>query len=146
MRDPQSRGHDTDSPVDVDPQHLAGVAIGAVVVALYASWMAADLVARWLTIPVVVVIAGGLLYGRTSASDKLAVVGYMLAALLALTPVLIILPDVLGDFTERPVEMAFTVSNVLLVVFFALLAALVAYLAYRVDGGRGIIQRVRTAR
>lgn len=146
MRDPQSRGHDTDSTVDIDPRHLAVVALGAVVLALYASWMAADLVARWLTIPLVVVIAGGLLYGRTSASDKLAFVGYALAALLALTPVLIILPDVLGDFTESPVEMALTVSNLLLVVAFALLAALVAYLAYRIDGGRGIIQRVRTDR
>lgn len=148
MSDPESPDidSDTDSDGDVDPRHLAGVTLGAAVIALYASWMAADLVARWLTIPIVLVIAGSRLYGREGIGEKLAFVGYTLAALLALTPVLIILPDVLGDFTESPAEMALTVSNALLVVVFVFLAATLAYLTYRIDRGQGVIQRVRTSR
>lgn len=127
----------------VDSRHIAGVVIGAVVLALYASWMAADLVARWLTLPATAVVAGYLLSGRENGGAKTVFVGYALAAMLAVTPVVMILPDVLGEFTEGPVAMGLTAANLLLVVLFFLPAAVLAYATYRLDGGQGIIERVR---
>jgi len=131
---------------DVEPRHLLGVVAGAAVLALYASWMAADLVGRWLVFPVTAVVAGYLLYGREESGNKAVFVGYGLAAMLAVTPVVMILPDVLGEFTEGPAAMALTVSNLLLVVLFLLPATALAYVTYRFDGGRGIVQRVRGVR
>lgn len=129
----------------IDVRHVTGLAAGAVVVSLYATWMVADIVARWLAFPVTVLVTGYLLYGREGSHEKAVFVGYALAALLAVTPVAMILPDVLWEFTENPTAMALTVSNVILFVLFLLPAAVVAYTTYRFDGGRGVVQRVRAA-
>lgn len=125
--------------VEFEPRHLSRAAVGSLAVGLYATWMAADLVGRWLVFPAVAVLAGALLYGRDGGHEQLVFVGYAFAVLLAVTPAFVVLPDVLAD----GLTMLFMTANLLLVVLFALPAAAVAYVTYRVDGGRGVVQRVR---
>jgi hypothetical protein len=128
---------------DIQVRHVAGVVVGAVVIAYYASWMAADVVARQVVFPVVALAAGYLLYRREEPGEKTIYTGYTLARLLAITPLVFIIPDIVGDFTTGPLELALTASNAALFIVFLLPAAAVAYVTYRVDGGRGVIQRVR---
>lgn len=128
---------------EIEPRHLTGIVVGAVVLGWYASWMAADLVGRWLTFPAVTLVAGYLLSGREDGRDKTVFVGYALAALVAVTPLAVVVPDVVGGFTEGPVEMGLTASNAVLFVLFLLPAAAIAYVTYRLDGGQGVLERVR---
>lgn len=129
----------------VDPRHLSRVVLGAVVLALYATWMAADLVARWLLFPVVALLAGYLLYERRSAHDQTVFVGYALSILLVLTPILFVVPDITGGFDAGLSSLVFTVSNLMVLILFGILAAVVAYATYRYDGGRGVLRRIRDA-
>lgn len=128
---------------DIEVRHVTGVVTGAAVLAYYASWMSADIVSQLVVFPVVALVAGYLLSRRTAPGEKSVYVGYTLAKMLALTPLVFVLPDVVGDFTAGPLDMALTASNALLFLVFLLPAVAVAYVTYRVDGGRGIVQRVR---
>lgn len=105
--------------------------------------MAADLVPRWLLLPVVGLIAGLVLYRQGSADEQAAYLGYALALLLLLTPVLVVLPDLTAGFAASPGTMLSMASNLLLVVIFGLAAALVAYITYRVNGGPGVSEALR---
>lgn len=126
-----------------DRRHAARAVLGAAVLALYAAWMAADVVPRWLLLPVVALLAGIVLYRRRSADEQAAYLGYALALLLLLTPVVVVLPDLTAGFAASPATMVLMASNLLLVVVFGLAAALVAYLTYRVDGGPGVLGTIR---
>ena len=128
--------------IETDPWHLSRAGLGALGVAVYATWMAADVLARWLTFPVVAVLAGFLLVDR-DAHEQLVFLGYAFAGLFVLTPVLMVLPDALGEFGEGATTMVFMTANLLLVVLFAVPAAVLAYVTYRLDGGRGVLQRLR---
>lgn len=128
--------------IETDPWHLSRVGLGTLGVAVYATWMAADVLARWLTFPVVAVLAGFLLVDR-DAHEQLVFLGYAFAGLFVLTPVLMVLPDALGEFGEGATTMVFMTANLLLVVLFAVPAAVLAYVTYRLDGGRGVLQRLR---
>jgi hypothetical protein len=134
------------SGVDVERGHLVRVVLGAVVISLYAVWMAADLIARWLLFPVVAVLAGYLLFERDTAHEQTIFVGYAFAALLLVTPLLLFFPDVTGDFDRSLSSLLFTTANVLLFVLFAVVAGTVTYVTYRLDGGRGVVQRIRDFR
>lgn len=135
-----------DSTSDVDLHHLSRAVLGAVVISLYAVWMAADLVARWLLFPVVAVLAGYLLFERSTAHAQTVFVGYAFAVMLVVTPVLLFIPDLTGGFDASPSTMLFTTANVVLLLLFAIVAGIVAYATYRYDGGRGAVQRIRDAR
>lgn len=128
--------------VDLEPGHLARTVLGALALALYAAWMAADILPRWLSIPFVAVIGGYLLVDR-DPHGQVVYLGYAFGALLVLTPILMILPDVRGDFGEAAATMAFMTANLLLLVLFLIPAVLVVYATYRFDGGRGVIRRLR---
>lgn len=128
---------------DIEMRHAAGVVVGAVVIALYTSWMAADVVSRTVVFPVVALAAGYLLSRREEPGQKSVYVGYTLAKLVALTPLVFVLPDVSGDFTAGALELALTMSNAILFVLFLLPAGVLAYVTYRADGGRGVAQRIR---
>jgi hypothetical protein len=95
--------------------------------------------------PIVALAAGFVLFQRTEPGQKSVYVGYTLSKLLVLTPFVFVLPDVSGDFTAGAAELALTVSNLILFVLFLLPAGLLAYITYRADGGRGILQRLREA-
>jgi len=135
-----------DSTTDVDLRHLSRAVLGAVVVSLYAVWMAADLVARWLLFPVVAVLTGYLLLKRSTAREQTVFVGYAFAVMLAVTPVLIVVPDLTGGFDASLSSLLFTTANVVLLLLFACIAGIVAYVTYRYDGGRGVVQRIRDTR
>jgi hypothetical protein len=128
---------------DIEVRHAAGVVVGAVVLAYYAAWMSADIVSRLVVFPIVALAAGYLLFQREAPGEKTVYVGYTLAKLLAFTPLVFILPDVVGDYTAGPLELALTASNAALLVLFLLPAGVVAYATYRIDGGRGVVQRLR---
>ena len=120
------------------------MAIGAVVVALYAAWMAADMAGRWITFPLVAVIAGYFLIQRTDAGDKIVFVGYAIAGLLIITPLFFILPEVFSDFDGELMTRAFGMANLLILIVFVIPGIIVAYATYRFDGGQGVIQRLRS--
>lgn len=133
---------------DLDAGHAAATLVGAVLLGLYAAWMTADLLARWLVVPLVAVAAGYALARRPTTRGKAIYVCAVLAALLALTPVTIVLPNVLsaGAYGASPWSLALTTGNLFLVVLFAVPAALVAYVGYRLAGGRGVRARIRAVR
>ncbi len=136
----------TDRRARISPGHVGGVVLGALAVSLYATWMAADLVGRWLLFPVVAVVAGYLLHQRETGREQLVFVGYTLAGLLVVTPVVVVLPDAVAGFDVGATTMLFMTSNALLFVLFALLAGVVAAVTFRLDRGRGIVQHVRQTR
>ncbi|MFT4945704.1 MAG: hypothetical protein ACI9K3_001654, partial [Halovenus sp.] len=112
--------------VDIEPRHVAGVALGAAVIAFYTAWMAADVVSRVVVFPIVALAAGFVLSRQTEPGQKSVYVGYTLSKLLVLTPFVFVLPDVSGDFTAGAAELALTVSNLILFVLFLLPAGLLA--------------------
>lgn len=126
---------------DIEPRHAAGVIVGAVVLAFYASWMAADIVGRWLMFPVVAILTGYFLFLREEPGDKGVFFGYSLAAMLVLTPILMVIPDITGDFVGSPP--IFALSNLLMLVLFLIPAGIVAYVTYRYSGGRGVVERIQ---
>ena len=127
--------------LDLEFGHISSVVIGAVVVAAYAAWVIGDLVSWWLGFLATALIAGYLLYGREDDRDKLVFVVYSLAGLIALTPFLLLfLPDLLSGRSD----IVFQMISIVLIVFFAIIAGLVSYVGYRLNGGRGVIQRART--
>lgn len=133
---------------DIDIGHVARIVGGALALSLYAGWMTADLVGRWLTVPVVALLSGWLLFQRQDSHDQWVFFGYSLAALVATTPVLMILSDALsaGTYGVGRMAIVFMYANVLLVFIFATIGAVIAYVTFRFDGGTGLIERVRTSR
>lgn len=130
-----------DLDADLDPRHVAGVVVGALVLALYASWMAADIVGRWLIFPVVALLTGYYLYLRDEPGDKGVFFGYSLAGMMVLTPILMVVPDLTGSFEGG--TPAIGLANVVILVIFLIPAAIVAYVTYRYSGGTGVVERVR---
>lgn len=139
-------GHALERPTDAT---TVAVAVGGgLVLGLYASWMAADLVARWLVFLVVAVGAGYALFDQPDVRAQVAYGCYVLAGLLVLTPILMLFPDVLSgsEYGVGAVGMAAQLANLILLLVFGLLAAIVAYAGYRASGGRGVLERLRNYR
>lgn len=122
-----------------DLQHVSSVVLGAVVVAAVAAWVAAEVAGPVVVFPAVAGMAGVLLDRRAGDRAKLVFVGYAVAAVLAASPVLFFLPDVLVGRTSVLAQ----VMTVVLTRVLLLVGAVVAYAAYRVDGGRGVLERTR---
>jgi len=125
--------------------HLARATAGAFLLGSYASWIAADVLPRVLAFIVAAVAIGYLLFTTHGRRRQAAVGCYVLAGLLVLTPVCVVLPDVLSAsvYEVSAASMVFTIANLLLFVPFAVAATIVTYVAYRLDGGTGILQRVQ---
>lgn len=122
-----------------DVQHLSSVLLGAVLVGAVAAWVAALLADPVVVFPAAAAMTGVVLDRRRGERGKLVLVGYAVAALLAVSPALFFLPDLLAGRTG-------VVSQVMTVVVARLLwlaAGLVAYVTYRLDGGRGVLDRAR---
>lgn len=118
--------------------------LGAAILSLYAGWMAADVVNRWLLFPIIALLSGLVLYQRCSADAQAVYVGYTLALMLAVTPIVISVADLTAGFDASPAALVITAGNLLLFVIFGTAAAVVAYLTYRFDGGRGVVEAIRT--
>lgn len=128
-----------DGGVDVDLQHVSSVVLGALVVAAVAAWVTAELAGPALVFPAVALVAGYLLNGRRGDRAKFVFVGYALVSLLAVSPVLFFLPDVLaGRSGQLSQTMAVVVTRLLLLV-----AGTVGYVVYRLAGGPGVVTRAR---
>lgn len=135
----------TTSGAALEVEKIVVSAGAAAVPGLYAAWIAADLLSRWLVFPVVTVAVGYALYTKAEGREKLAFACYVLAGLVAVTPAFVVLPDVLAAdrYGVSAWALAFTFGNLILTAFFAISAALLAYAGYRIDGGRGAVERVR---
>lgn len=132
----------------VETQHIAAATVCALVLASYATWITADLTARWLIFPAILLIAGYFLVQQADQRAQVVFLGYGMAVLVALTPIFMILSDVLsaGTYGRSPASMVVTTMNLLFILLFAVLAGIIAYGTYRYDGGTGIVQRIRERR
>lgn len=122
-----------------DMAHLSSVILGALVVGGAAAWVAAQLASPVVVFLAAAAMTGVLLDRRRGDRRKLVLVGYAVAALVAVSPALFFLPDVLAGRTS-------VVSQLLTVVVTRLLwlaAGLVAYVTYRLDGGTGVRDAAR---
>ncbi|MFW6449262.1 MAG: hypothetical protein ACOC0X_06945 [Halobacteriota archaeon] len=113
------------------------IGLGAIVFAMAAGWLAADLLPRWLTVPVVAVAVGTAL---VAAPGRRAILGRYLGAwssLLVLAPVLYVLPALLRaeDLGVGRSDLVLAESAMLVLVGFWILAAVVGVAAWRL--GRG---------
>lgn len=108
------------------------------VLAGYASWIAADALPRWLAFLAVALGAGYALLRVDDRRTRVGTAAYALAGLLALTPVALIVPDALwaDELGVSALSMVLTTGNAILVVVFLALAAAVGYLGYRFGGPR----------
>lgn len=131
--------------VDLEWGKLGNAVGGALILAWYATWITADLLARWIIFPLVALLAGYLLYQQDSGHDQGVYFGYRLAVLVLVTPLLIVLPDVLGAdaYGVGGLTLLVTYTNILLGIVFAIIAAIIAYVTYRYDGGTGLVARAR---
>jgi uncharacterized membrane protein YhfC len=109
------------------------VVLSAALLGQYASWAAADFGLRTPTFVVVAVALGYLLYRQDSRRGVVAGACYSLSALLAVTPLLYEL-TVLTRAT-RPLQHVLSVTDLLFVLLFWVVAAIPALVAYRVTNG-----------
>ncbi|MDZ7687350.1 MAG: hypothetical protein U5J64_01280 [Halobacteriales archaeon] len=117
----------------IDARTVATAVVGGLVLGAYAMWITADLLPRALTFIFVTLGVGGILYRRADGREQLVYAGYVLAGLLFLTPIMMILPDVLsaGTYGVSALSLVFVTVNIVLFVVFLILAAVVAFLSYR---------------
>lgn len=125
-----------DDLADEEPRTIAASVAGAVLLGIYASWMFADLLPRWLVFGVTLLAGGYGLLAFDARSERLRAGLYAFAALLLSTPVVLVLPDALyaDEFGVSAVSLVFTTVNVLLLVVFAVLAAIVGGVGYWLGG------------
>lgn len=114
---------------------VVGIVVASVLLGAYATWITADFLPRALTFIFVAVGVGGILYRRDEVREQLVYAGYVFSGFLFLTPVTMILPDAVsaGTYGVGVLELVFMTMNVVLVLVFAVPAAVVAYLSYRIS-------------
>lgn len=115
-------------------QHGSSVLLGAVAVAAVAAWAAAEVADPLIVFLGVSVMAGYLLDRRAGDRRKLVLVGYAVAGVVLVSPVLYLLPEVLAGRTSVLGQ----TMTVVLTRLFVLVAGVVAYGTYLLDGGAGI--------
>lgn len=109
------------------------VVVSAALLGLYASWTTADFGLRTPVFVVVALVLGYLLYGQDSRSRVVAGALYSLAALVALTPLLYELTVLLR--AQNPLQHVLSVTDLLFVLLFWVVAAVPALAAYRLTTG-----------
>lgn len=100
---------------------------------LYAGWLLADLAPRWVTLPVVALAGGAFLYARPTRVDAVATGLYSLAALVALTPVVLDLAFVLDAGSHgvgNPWAFVLTPADLVALLVFGLFALVPAGIAF----------------
>lgn len=122
--------------VEAEPKDVAVSVVAAALLGIYATWITADFLPRWLVFGFVLVAGGFSLLTQDTRRARLQNALYALAGLLVLTPILLVLPDVLHADTlgVSALSLAFTVANLLLFVVFAVLAAVSAGVGYWAGG------------
>lgn len=120
--------------VETEPVTVAGAIVAAGLLGMYAAWIAADILPRWLTAALVLVGGGYGLLRQETRRARLQNVLYAVAGLLLLTPVLMILPDAIqaDAFGVGVLSIVFMTANIVLFVVFGVVAALVAGVARKV--------------
>lgn len=83
-------------------------------------------------------VASSLLYQREEPGEMGVYTGHTPAKLLAV-PLVLVLPDVLGECTAGPVGLGLRLSNLVLLVLFLVPAAALAWVTDRIDGGHGVL-------
>lgn len=109
------------------------VVVFAALLGLVAGWVAADFGVRFVAFVVGAVGTGYLLYGQPTRRAVLAAGLYSLAGLLALAPIVYELGTVAA--VSDPLAHVLSLSDLLVVLLFWLLAAVPAIVAYRIATG-----------
>lgn len=117
----------------------------AALLAVVASWVVADFGVRGPAFAVAALAVGYLLYGRETRQDVLAAGLYMLAALLALTPIVMELhvltvTEMQGVGTAA--QHVLTMSDLVVTLVFLVIAAVPAAMAFLVQNWGAIRTRV----
>lgn len=118
-------------------RHSIGTTGLAVVLALicgfYAAWLLMDFGLYWLALVVVTLVASVRFYARPTRANVLATGLYTLAVFIVLTPVILDLAFVLAANTygiDNPWPFVLSLSNLLFLLVFILLALIPAGIAY----------------
>jgi hypothetical protein len=122
-----------------DIQHLSSVVLGALVVAVVATWFTSELARPLYVFPAAALLSGYLLNQRAGDREKLRLVGYTVVGLFVLWPALFFLPDIVAGKTVFLSQM----MTVVVSRFLLLIAGIVGYVVYRLSGGAGVIERAR---
>lgn len=124
----------------IDHRHSAGTAALAVVFALlcgiYASWLLADFGLRWPVLIIALVGSGVLFYGQPTRNSVVALGLYCLAALLALTPVILNLVFVVDSSrygVANPWPAVLTIADLVFLVVFVVFALVLSGIASLID-------------
>lgn len=143
-----STGTPEDRLPSTDRRHLLAAALGALVLAAYAAWLLADLVPRWVVGPLVAVGAGLRLAAKSSRRDQAAAVCFALAAMIAVTPIAMVLPNALaaGTYGASPIALTLHVGTLILLFPFLFVAVVIGYVGLRLGGAPGLIARLRGIR
>jgi hypothetical protein len=118
---------------DLDRTDIAISTAGAVALAVYSSWMAADFLPRWVVFAIVVLGSGYLLLAQTDRGARIGYTAYALTGLLVVTPLVLVLPDAVyaDTFGVSALSLVFTTANLLVFLVFLLLGGVVAGVSYR---------------
>lgn len=116
------------------------VVLSAALLGLYASWTTADFGLRTPAFVVVALSLGYLLYRQDSRRGVVAGALYSLAALVALTPLLYELTVLVR--AASPLQHVLSVTDLVFVLLFWLVAAVPALVAYRLTTGP-LLARIR---
>lgn len=129
-----------------DPVTTGIVVVSAAALGLYASWAAADFGIRFPAFVVAAFALGYLLYRQESRRGVVAGACYSLAALVAVTPLLYELTVLTAGRwagVGSPRQHVLTVTDLLFVLAFWVVAAVPALVAYRLTTGP-FLPRIRT--
>jgi len=126
-------GETTGTMANLDRTDIAISTAGAVALAVYSSWMAADFLPRWVVFAIVVLGSGYLLLAQTDRGSRIGYTAYALTGLLVVTPLVLVLPDVVyaDTFGVSVLSLVFTTANLLVFLVFLLLGGVVAGVSYR---------------
>jgi hypothetical protein len=118
---------------DLDRTDIAISIAGAVALAVYSSWMAADFLPRWVVFAIVVLGSGYLLLAQTDRRARIGYTAYVLAGLLVVTPLVLVLPDAVyaDTFGLSALSLVFTTANLLVFLVFLAVGSVVAGISYR---------------
>lgn len=128
-----------------DALTTVGVLAFTALTAIWASWLVADLGVRWPTFALAAIASGYYLYDRADGRSVLATGLYLVAGLVALTPIMFVVPLLLAGGRPgvgNPWVFVFTIADLQAFVAFLLVAAVPAIAGFIVSEPGSVRERL----